>query len=244
LWWTADGCHIRVVDLASGRERAAGVPRPKGASDSTPSMWRGRIAFARRDAPDGVPRILVYDPASRRLRRLPGGDTGSSQIKVAAAGIDLGSRLVAFRWFAQSGDGAWEVIADDLTTRRSRLIGTGFIGEVCTGGVDGSAPTTPTTDGWFVLYAHLSSSCFVDTAVLVRVDVRHRRYVRGPLPDETMAGTWYSSGGVSVVAPPPPPPPPYLPTECTTGTPCVLEQLAIPALTPFSPTFEPPLRAR
>src|SRR4051794_12631611 len=36
----ARGCGLRVLDLVSGGERLLRVHRPRGSSDTTPSMWR------------------------------------------------------------------------------------------------------------------------------------------------------------------------------------------------------------
>lgn len=196
-WWLADGCRLRVVDLAGGRERPGGVRRPVGASDSTPSMCRGRIAFARRPPPaagrGAAGRALRRH--HRRLRALPGRGAG------AVEGLDLGSRLVAVVWYAPAGTGGWQVVAGD-PAGHAHEIDSGFIGEACTGSPDFSKPSTPAVAGWVVTYTQLTSSCYQDSAVLVRTDVRADSAERGPLAGDALEASWWTGPGVALVAPP------------------------------------------
>src|SRR3954451_16297901 len=73
------GGGVWKLDLTSGREQfVRSVSRPD-ASETTPSIWRGRIAFARRyehgsELERRVAILYVQKrPGSRRLIRLPGG---------------------------------------------------------------------------------------------------------------------------------------------------------------------------
>lgn len=159
------GCRIRVLDLVTGVERSAGIPRPTGASDATPSMHRGRIAFSRLSPAHGqVMQILLWDARTRHTRRLPHGPMPDPHRCPFATGceheprrgtvtaLDLGDRLVAFAWHVVApgvaGSGGSTVLqAVSLRTRSSRTLGSGVAGEACTGGIDGSTPLTPTVVG-------------------------------------------------------------------------------------------------
>jgi hypothetical protein len=58
-------CRIRVVDLSTGTERGARLPVAPGTSDTVPSMWRGRVAFARRDPRHhgNVDQVMLRSPS-------------------------------------------------------------------------------------------------------------------------------------------------------------------------------------
>jgi hypothetical protein len=131
-------CRIRVVDLATGRERGGGVPQPRGASDAWPSMWRGRIAFARRQPRlhRDVDQVLLWDHGLTTVRhgampaRCPfptAKDCAGIRPSGEVTGLDLGARLVAFRWQIHApgviGHGGFEVRADRLSDGRSAIVG-------------------------------------------------------------------------------------------------------------------------
>jgi hypothetical protein len=259
--WTGRGCRVRVVDLVSGRERAAGIPRSRGDSDTSPSMWRGRVAFARH-APGhrDVEQVLLFDPKQHRVVTLPHGAVPTScpfregckgqPVHGGVTDLDLGARLVAFRWWVEApavvGHGGWEIRADVLRDRRSVLLGSGFAGEACTGGVDSSMPGAPTTDGLDVWWQQTSTACEKTRAELRRWNVATGGLVSGSLP-ETVIGLAYDAGALlGIVAPPPAPTPGvYSPVDSTCsapGAPCQIERLDPPALQrldeqPQSPFF-------
>jgi hypothetical protein len=253
--WSGSGCRVRVVDLATGRERAGGVPRPPGTSDTTPSMWRGRIAFARRDVRHhrNVAQVLLWSPSSRRVTALAhgamptdcsyaGGCTGMTVLG-AVDGLDLGSRIAASRWMVQApgivGHVAWEVRADRLADRRSALLGSGFRGEVCTGGTDGVVPSVPSVSGSDVWFSQRSSRCYADTASLVRFDVGTRGAACGRLDGEILQSTRDGDALYALVAPPPQG---EVDPTCAADAPCTVERLDTPPLVarayhPTSPFF-------
>jgi hypothetical protein len=241
--WSGAGCSVRVVDLATGRERAAGVPRPAGMSDTTPSMWRGRIAFARRDTRRhrNVAQVMLWSPSARRLTTLPHGamparcpyDSGCKGMTVLGAvdGLDLGARFAAFRWLVQApgtvGHVAWEVRADRVSDGRSILVGSGFLGEACTGGTDGVLPSVPSADGGDVWFSRLTSQCYVDTASLVRFDVDTRGAAFGGLEGEVLQSTKDGDALYALVAPKPRG---EVNPTCAADAPCTIERLDPPSL--------------
>jgi hypothetical protein len=253
--WSGSGCRVRVVDLATGRERAGGVPRPPGTSDTTPSMWRGRIAFARRDVRRhrNVAQVMLWSPAARRLTALShgamptdcpyrGGCKGMTVLG-AVDGLDLGGRLAAFRWLVQApgvvGHLGWEVRADRLSDGRSRVVGAGFLGEACTGGTDAVQPSLPSADGSDVWFTQRSTRCYVDTASLVRFDVGTGGAAFGPLDGEILQSTRDGAALYALVAPRPQA---EVDPTCAADAPCTIERLDAPPLVarayrPRSPFF-------
>jgi hypothetical protein len=253
--WTGEGCRVRVVDLASGRERAAGVPRPPGASDTTPSMWRGRVAFARTSVRNpSISQVLLWSPSSRRVTRVPHGGIPNCPskgpackgvtVRGAVQGLDLGSRLASFLWWVQGprvvGHGGWEVRADRLGRGRSVLTGSGYLGEACAGGNDSYVPSTPSADGDNVWYSVFASACYVDKVTVARFNTRTRRAAFGDLPGEILRLAPDGAALYALVAPTSHGYPG--PTCETPGAPCTIERLEPPALasrpyTPHSPFF-------
>jgi hypothetical protein len=158
---TGRGCRIHAVGLSSGHERSLAIPAPAGTSDTTPSIWRGRIAFARKAPGHGdIWQVLLWNPAHPgTLRVLPHGavPTKCEHTRVCrgnvncahlqiCSGDSLAGRvqaiasdgnLVTFLWNVQGpgvfGRGsAWEIRVDDLRTGRAKLVDSGFRGEACT----------------------------------------------------------------------------------------------------------------
>jgi hypothetical protein len=240
------GCHVRVLDLASGSERAAAIPHPAGASDTDPSMWRGHLAFARFDPARhaDVEQVLLWSPRTRRLSVLPhGGMPATCPFGLGACrgltrlgvvqGLDLDSSIVTFIWMIQApavqGHGGWEVRADRLDNHATVLIGSGVIGEVCTGpGTDLAVPSPPTARGARAWYSELDASCYVFTNNLVRFDALARLAATASLPAETLQLTRDGDALYALVAPPPHGQ--SLPTCAEPGAPCQIERLVTPAL--------------
>lgn len=240
--WSGDGCRVHVLDLASGRERGIPIPRSRGSSDLMPSMWRGRVAFARHDPRHGnVAQVRLWDPATRRLRPLRhgamprgcpyrGGCRTEDRIGSVQA-LDLGPRLVAFLWLIQApgvvGHAGYEVRADRLADGRSLLAGSGYLGEVCTEGDDAAVPFSPTVAGDRVWFAFMRSACYRNRYSMVRFDTGRRRARAGALPAEMLQVV--RSGGelVALVAPPPRG---DVPPSCSPSAPCRLERMDAPAL--------------
>lgn len=235
------GCSIRLVDLASGRERSAGIRRPAGASDTVAAIWRGRIAYARTARRSGdVQRVRFWDPRQRKTFALPHGTMPTNCPYRGAPeacdgiprigtvdGIDLEGDLLAFRWQMDApavvGYGGYEVRAVRLRTRRTALVGSGYIGEACTGGVDGTAPSFPSVFRGAVWYSQTSASCETVTSTVSRFTAPPRRGARGPLPGVVHQVLQTRAGLLGVVSPPgaaasgP---------ACTAAAPCTIERLA------------------
>jgi hypothetical protein len=251
-----EDCRLRVVDLATGSERGAGIAHPQGASDTTPSMWAGRIAFARRDPRHhkDVAQVLLWSPRTRTLATLRHGAlpshcpyrTGCRGLRVSGAvgGLDLGARLVSFLWAVQApgveGGVGFEVRADRLGDGRSVLVGSGHGGEACIGNPDSTAPSAPTSEGGRVWYGELSAACYSFTSQL-------KVYTTGPIAGRggPLAGIVFqvAKDGPNIYGLVVPPRGPNGEPACTDpASPCTIQRLDPPALTsiprpPASPFF-------
>jgi hypothetical protein len=254
--WTGTGCRVRVLDLATGVERAVGIPGRKDSSDTTPSIWRGRIAFARRDRRHhDIAQVMLWSPRTRRLKTLRHGAISSRcpfrtgcrgmTVRGAVEGLDLGARLVTFLWWvdtpAVAGHGGWEVRADRLADGRSVRAGSGILGEVCADvGTDTVVPSVPAADGSHVWYTQLSSACYRNTASVVRFRVRQRKGASGIVPGNALQ---FAKGGGALYALVAPEPIGEVRPACDIpGAPCTIQRIERPALTktirrPGSPFF-------
>jgi hypothetical protein len=131
------GCDVFMFGLGGG----GGERRPKGGvdtareSETTPSIWRGRIAFARRAERGGlrrhVPRLYVQARSGRpRLIHAIGGmipcdprhpaATQCPRVEATSLATDLSSRYLAFGWRVR-GSSTYGV--GDITEIRLTRIG-------------------------------------------------------------------------------------------------------------------------
>jgi hypothetical protein len=157
------GCGLRAVDLASGRERVLHVDRPAGASDTTPSMWNGDVAFARRVRGAAVAQVMLWHHRTRKLTRLRHGavpaacpyKTGctAAPARGEVQQLDLGLGGVAFVWDAAAPgseapiDG-WELRFDSFATGESHNYDRGYTSGAC-GARYPVSPTVLNHDVWF-----------------------------------------------------------------------------------------------
>lgn len=136
----ARSCDVFALDLASGRERQIGCCRLASFDEIRPSLWRGRVAFARARRGGSKFEMRVgamadlSAPRTQSVRglRLPSGTGGPSRLDL------YGTRLV-FRWESvrsdcrtevQSGDARGEQIwLSDLSASKSQLLSSGCFGD-------------------------------------------------------------------------------------------------------------------
>lgn len=193
------GCRIRVLDLTSGQERSAGIPRPDGASDTMGSMWRGRIAFARSRPRGDVDQVMLWDPARKRMRTLKHGSVPTKCIAYQIAqcprtvensgqvsALDLGARMVAFRRNVSGesviGHAASELRASTLDGRRSILLQGGYVYEADS--VTTFSLGRPTVTGAAVWFSTEAVRCETSRVELNRVRIAPYRPLRGPHPGQ------------------------------------------------------------
>jgi hypothetical protein len=258
---TAVGCRIRVLDLTSEREEAPPIPLPRGASDTSPSMYNGTVAFARH-APahgdvwqvmrwsPGRPRRVVTLPHGRvpTCPELPHGCKRPAHATIAALSSD--GAIVTFLWelpFGAEGivgEGAWELRVDRVDGSASALAAGGFGHEACTAPTMGSHeleyiwPEPPIADAREALFPELYAfSCFQGFAsVLGSHGAAPGRGGLGKLEAVALAVTRDEGSLYGIV----PPPAESDNPSCSSAKPCAVERLQAPAMrrepnAPFAP---------
>lgn len=175
-WSTASGCRIHELSLLGGAAMRVSEIGAPGASDTTPTIWRGAIAFARLlPRPHGppVPEIMLWR-AGEPLRRLGGGPppckgagscTPRSNGPVGAfvASMDLGPHGLAVDWYFDGSNVTlgigpqWQVLQDPLSGGSAvDVAADGFVGGACTS----NDPLSPNeVDGSVVVYAQDENEC-------------------------------------------------------------------------------------
>jgi hypothetical protein len=127
VWATGRGCDLYQFDFSSGAETKLALASTAQASEFLPSIWRGRVAFARvfeqREGRRGIYPYLY----SRRLdgkggpARQPGGARGDTGLPGPTA-LDLYGRRLAFAWTRSTGGlqpGHSEIRLDTLGGRHT-----------------------------------------------------------------------------------------------------------------------------
>jgi hypothetical protein len=259
------GCRIHMLNLASDRESQVPIPAPHGVSDTTPSMWRGSVAFARKSPSHGeIQQVMLWSPrhphtlttlrhgavpshcpearhgcASEPLRRQEG----------SVAALNSNGRVVTYLWLVNGpgiiGEGAWEVRLDDLATGRSTIAATGSGSEACTGpteGLENSRPGAPIANGDGTLFPLLQiyGYCYRKfVSLLVGLRSGAANPVSGQLSGNVLA---IARDGSTVYA---------LTAQkwtassgptCDSKQPCSLETVTLPALTNREPKPVPPFQ--
>src|SRR4051812_2454787 len=158
------GCGLYRFDVTSGEEKAIG-PAPKRASDVLPSVWKGRIAFARvYDARRAYPYLYEGQLGSRHPHRLPDGprrgcttNPGTRRVcgdrtRSLPTALDMRGRKVALAWeYKGTLDApASEIRIVDVLRRKSNLVD-----HVRGGGLTNIERVAPNFDGATLYYARL-----------------------------------------------------------------------------------------
>ena len=132
------GCDLYVLSLGGGGERPVrGANTP--ANEFAPTLWKGRIAFAR--APKGRDRPVVFitqpgTPLARRLPGVPGRARGQRATGGSVDELELqGNRLAEIVSFVAEGQLSDVRLVDvaDRSTQRLARVGVGEGGQFFTG---------------------------------------------------------------------------------------------------------------
>ena len=167
-WARARGCHLHEFDLLRGRDHRLRTLDARDASDTTPAIWRGSVAFVRR-VRQGYPEIVI--DRNGRVSRLPTGSVPRCERRrpcaqgANVAAMDLGPHLLAFLWQASGANvtglgTGWELRADSLTGRATYLLSSGELSGEC----GYSQPVSPNVVGPRVAFLLFQSACQGDQA--------------------------------------------------------------------------------
>lgn len=209
-WAQARGCRIYELELPSGSPRLVKGIYARGASDSTPAIWKGEIAFARLLPGSHVAKLYLWQRSSRRLMRVGGGQSpcrdGASRCPMQNAGpasawvdgISLDGQLLSFEWATSTatlGEAPFpELRADPLRDGRqaapSQVIEERFASGTC-GYSEGISPNAVANS---ILYTTIEGDCGPSGGAHEEVRSRFQTY-------STSTRRWRSAeGGPGLVA--------------------------------------------
>jgi hypothetical protein len=200
-WAKAAGCHVYELALPDGKPRLVRGIYTARASDSTPSIWRGDIAFARIRNGQRAPSLYVWGHRGRRLRLVGAGPSACPALSAAFdrafcrhphAGLSawveemsLDSHALAYQWRLPEnsedpfGSPYAEIRIDPLRDGRqvapSRNVFFSILGGACNGDQGGS----PDAVSGRVLYIGHFSICENPTkpvSAIVSYAIATRRY--------------------------------------------------------------------
>jgi hypothetical protein len=143
-WQLARGCDLYELALTGeATERKLTTASSVSQSETTPSMWRGGLAFARHADGGATPKLLYLPRGATKPRRLGGGSVQTCASICAPAGVhrgidqlDIGPARAAFLWRMTGGNVygtgiVWELRAASLKGGVSALLDSGLISGAC-----------------------------------------------------------------------------------------------------------------
>jgi hypothetical protein len=172
-WRSGRGCDLYEYGF-SGRERRVAPESTRSASEFLPSVWKGRIAFARvyeRRAGRAGKRAHLYLRRGGGSRRLPAGARSTARfcsgkpkrctrpVEPGPTALDLNGTRLAFGWDSAGGGGPTSAVYVD--TPRGRAIVRERLSLVDSGQIQGRellSPTIASGYAWFALVLYGDSS--------------------------------------------------------------------------------------
>lgn len=262
---SGSGCRIYMLALGSGRESRLPIPAPHGVSDTTPSMWLGTVAFARKSpAHREIQQVMLWSPHHpHMLTTLRHGAVPSHcpEMRHGCASEPLrpqqgsvtalsgNGKVITYLWLVSGpgiiGEGAWEVRLDDLATGRSSPAATGSGSEACTGsmgGIENTHPGAPLANGVGVIFPLLDiyGYCYRKfVSLLVGLRYSAPNPTSGELPGNVLA---IARNGSTVYALTVKNPTASSVPTCSNEHPCALETITLPPLTKREPKPVPPFQ--
>jgi hypothetical protein len=169
-WQTARGCDVYELSLTgTPAEHKLTAASSKTRSETTPSMWRGGLAFARHADGSAYTKLVYLPKGSRKPRTLGGGSVQTCdehcsplQSHDGIDQLDIGPARAVFLWRMSGGSVggtgiAWELRAASLKGGQSTPLDSGGISGACGFSLP-SAGTATTSDG-LVSYLGAGSDC-------------------------------------------------------------------------------------
>jgi hypothetical protein len=182
-WLRASGCRIVTMrlDVHDTPHPVAAADAP-GTSATTPSLWRGSLAFVRHTDEDFTSHVLLLRAGATAPFALPDGtvrcrvDCDDIRILTAVESLDLGPRAAAFVWRQSGGDtfgisDEWFLEVDPLDGSARHELSDGFIDGAC-GFV---YPFAPTAAGVGAFWVASGSTCETTETVFGEVNPATKR---------------------------------------------------------------------
>ncbi|MGI9098438.1 MAG: hypothetical protein ACR2H2_08100, partial [Solirubrobacteraceae bacterium] len=198
-WQTARGCDLYELPLTGQpEERKLVAASTAGASETTPSIWRGALAFARHADGGSVPSILYLAAGATRARRLGAGSVqtcggaglcGFGRRHDGIDQLDLGPSRAAYVWRMTGGSVygtgvVWELRAAPLAGGPSTLLDTGLISGTC----GFSLPSAPSASRSPIAYLDAGADCDVTETRFATSDPVTGRRAAAATPGGLAAG--------------------------------------------------------
>jgi hypothetical protein len=173
-WETATGCNLYELSLTgTPAEHTLTAASAPGESETTPSIWRGKLAFVRHANNSAVPTIEYLAVGAKKPRHLGGGSVqvchgvgvakstcGFANVHDTVDQLDLGPTRIAYVWNMIGGSVygvgvGWELRSATLGGVESTLLDTGLVSGTCGFGL----PSAPTATATAIAYLAASSPC-------------------------------------------------------------------------------------
>ena len=180
-WQTARGCDLYELALTGAAvERKLDTASSKTKSETTPSMWRGSLAFARHADGGFVPSVLYLAAGRKTPRRLGAGSVqtcserrycGFAMRHDSIDQLDLGRSRAAYVWRMTGGSVygigiVWELRAAALVGGPSTLLDTGLISGTCGFGLPSAASASSSP----IAYLDAGADCDVAETRFATID--------------------------------------------------------------------------
>jgi hypothetical protein len=206
-WQTARGCDVYELALTgTATERKLTAVSSTSQSETTPSTWRGGVAFVRHVDGAFVPKVLYLPRGAKRLRSLGHGSVQTCTEKVLCGfaqrhdsidQLDLGPSRAAYLWRmtggAVYGTGiVWELRAVPLAGGRSVLLDGGLISGACGFGL----PSAPNASRNPIAYLDAGADCDVSSTQFATADAVTGAHAAAPTPGGKAAGAAHDGNAI------------------------------------------------
>jgi hypothetical protein len=206
-WQTARGCDVYELALTGPpTERKLTAVSSASQSETTPSTWRGGVAFVRHADGAFVPRILYLAAGAKRLRSLGGGSVQTctqaaycdfAQRHDGIDQLDLGPARAAYVWRmtggAVYGTGlVWELRAVPLAGGSSELLDSGLISGACGFGL----PSAPDASRSPIAYLDAGADCDVTATRFTTADPITGTHAAAPTPGGLAVGAAHDGDAI------------------------------------------------
>ncbi len=206
-WQTARGCDVYELALTgTPTERKLTAVSSASQSETTPSTWRGNLAFVRHADSAFVPKILYLAAGAKRLRSLGGGSVqtcsqaancGFAQRHDGVDQLDVGPSRAAYVWRMTGGSVygigvVWELRAVPLAGGRSVLLDSGLISGACGFGL----PSAPNASRNPIAYLDAGADCDVAFTQFATADAVTGAHGATPTPGALAVGAAHDGNAI------------------------------------------------
>jgi len=205
-WQLARGCDVYAYPLTGtgAQEHKLTTASSASQSETTPSMWRGGVAFARHADGGATPKLLYVPAGSSKLRRLGGGAIqtcasmcGPGSVRRSVDQLDIGPSRAAYVWRMTGGNvygvGAiWNLYAASLKGGQPTPLDSGVISGAC----GFSLPSSASARSNPIRYLDAGAECDTTETNFTRADAVTGLHGAAPTPGGLAAGAAYDGDTV------------------------------------------------